>query len=689
MIKRGGGRGRDQRGGRGRGNGRQGGREQKVCFKFQKTGTCSRSAACPFLHIPSGQQQSTQRAAAPIRSSETEEQVHARANYNRWKKYLSIEYKATNSDHMKRVWKDAVAILLEDDRDWKQQLPKDLDDSTSRCNGRAQIKAILETRVTADKAQAFVETSTNFLKVITHSSLLDCLAVDTYIGGIYNFISGVNGTRAISFFRHLCEILISIRTDAAPSIDQNTLEKSLIGLSTALCEVLRRDYRARLNEQVEILVNSLENAGQIIPRDTSSITSTIVNKLVADIRAMIARANGLVADEAPQNEDPTSVPVITTAYPRDIVIPQNRHDNDKLDIAEIVIFPTRDEIMSDAKECLPSTDPDQPHFLANQVERHIDTNFRLLRHDVFGDMKKALAVLMHTASEDATSLNNPKIKLGDMRVYHYNKAHVRYVALDPRRGLEAQITFPQPQQVWGKSAAERRAWWEDSRRLDEGSLLSFIWIHNRVVEHLFLAVTRKVTGLHEEYGLTHHSAMATITTKLMTQDSKTLRSLLSSSCHNSHGVLLEFPKVLPATFVPILESLQNMQRLSRLRFHQWILPDQHNGRPDLKIYHDIPPPLYARASGFTFPLKAILKATSDPFSIDASASTDDEALVEKLAINTELDRGQCRALIAALTREFSFIQGPPGTGKSYLGLQVMKILLNIRTKADLGPIVVV
>jgi hypothetical protein len=68
---------------------------------------------------------------------------------------------------------------------------------------------------------------------------------------------------------------------------------------------------------------------------------------------------------------------------------------------------------------------------------------------------------------------------------------------------------------------------------------------------------------------------------------------------------------------------------------------------------------------------------------------DDVASVAELEARTSLDRGQCLALMAALTREFAFIQGPPGTGKSYLGVQLMSVLLACKEKADLGPVVVV
>jgi DNA replication protein DnaC len=79
----------------------------------------------------------------------------------------------------------------------------------------------------------------------------------------------------------------------------------------------------------------------------------------------------------------------------------------------------------------------------------------------------------------------------------------------------------------------------------------------------------------------------------------------------------------------------------------------------------------------------------DNLTIDPTSSCDDTDLLDKLESKTTLDRGQCSALIAALTREFAFIQGPPGTGKSYLGLQVMRALLAIKQRATLGPILVV
>jgi MoxR-like ATPase len=76
-------------------------------------------------------------------------------------------------------------------------------------------------------------------------------------------------------------------------------------------------------------------------------------------------------------------------------------------------------------------------------------------------------------------------------------------------------------------------------------------------------------------------------------------------------------------------------------------------------------------------------------SLQPSDSSEDPRLIAELETNTELDHGQCVALVAALTREFAMIQGPPGTGKSYLGVRLFKVLLDMKRKAGLGPIVVV
>jgi hypothetical protein len=75
--------------------------------------------------------------------------------------------------------------------------------------------------------------------------------------------------------------------------------------------------------------------------------------------------------------------------------------------------------------------------------------------------------------------------------------------------------------------------------------------------------------------------------------------------------------------------------------------------------------------------------------VDPHASVDGAAIIDLLEASTHLDRGRCPALIATRSREFAFVQGPLGMGKSYLGAQLMRVLISCKDKAGLGPIIVV
>lgn len=47
-------------------------------------------------------------------------------------------------------------------------------------------------------------------------------------------------------------------------------------------------------------------------------------------------------------------------------------------------------------------------------------------------------------------------------------------------------------------------------------------------------------------------------------------------------------------------------------------------------------------------------------------------------LETSMDNSQLSAFKQALTKEFAIIQGPPGTGKTFVGLKVMRALLDNR-----------
>lgn len=639
--------GHASRGTRGRGGNIQRG-GSRLCQFIEQGEHCKYGDKCTFSHDTSitNRQSNT-------RTADTPEQQQEREDYNSWKRLVKRSPVSNDNRMVGLLWNGALSILNEGDYDWKQMLPRDLD-ADDTC-GRQHIQALLTMDSSTDGHATFVALAQPFLSVITHPAMLDCLSVDTFVGNLYNFISGSNGSKSILFFRRLCTNLVEGFIESG--ISKDSVENALSPTLLALREILRREQRAAFNDQLPDLIDSLETLAAVTGIDSTSAAFHTITHHIGEIRSMIARANGLLAEvEAPQI-DGVSITAVKSTYPKQVVVPGGHHNNDSSDITKINVLPTEDELRCDHPEFLPSTDLDQPHFLGDPVARHLDTQFRLLRHDIFGEMKEALGGLINSVDDDPTLLDNPRLNLGNIRAYPYPGAHVAYVSFNRGRGIEAYVSFNQLKPLRKKAASDRRKWWEDSKRLEEGSLLCFVSVVDNKSCLLFLTVSEKCTDPKARHSLTSQDYVSTISTKLATRNQPDLETLIQLRYKGLQGALIEFPGILLATFLPVLENLQHMHRFARLPFHKWILPDRQSSSAKPL---EIPPPLYARGRDFTFCLDSILKTKGEHMSLDPRVSADDVATINELEERTTLDRGQCVALMAALSREFTFIQGPPG-----------------------------
>lgn len=467
------------------------------------------------------------------------------------------------------------------------------------------------------------------------------------------------------------------------------LSRGVYTLVRALDELLEREPKVAFHDDLPALMDSIEQMIEVTSLQDHLATNHGMDGMqsVRRLRGIIQRRTGMLQINNAEDAGITTSAASST-FPRNIIIPSNRHDNDRLDITDIRILPTEEEIRSNHPEFLPSTDFRQLHFIQDPAQRLLDTHFRLLRHDIFGQLKQALGGLMFGIENDPSVLSRSHHNFGDVQAYSYPKAWISYVSFGAKRGLEISITFPQPPPVAKKSSKERTKWWQESRRLEPGLLMCFISPHENKSSVLLLTVTDKETDGKGEFNLSTNDRQATIKAKFAGLNRRQdLERLMELSCKRSQGILIEFPGVMLATFVPILENLQRMQSQGRLPFSRWILPDM-SSKPPQQL--EIPPPIYSRNPGFRFSLKPILKNDeASDLCIDSQSRPDDNVLIDRLVAATQLDRGQCEALVAALVREYAFIQGPPGTGKSYLGVAIMRILLDCKMKANLGPVVVV
>lgn len=147
--------------------------------------------------------------------------------------------------------------------------------------------------------------------------------------------------------------------------------------------------------------------------------------------------------------------------------------------------------------------------------------------------------------------------------------------------------------------------------------------------------------------------------------------------------LVEFPKVLHASFHNCLDRLQRMLP-EDLAFSQYITPAPGSNSPNHKDGHidpfaavNIPPPAYTSTHGFTYKIHGTTTPTSPlkEVSIDKLMA---KTTFEMLRQESTLDEGQAIAFLQNLNREFAFTQGPPGCGKTFLGVELTKTLLNSR-----------
>jgi len=604
----------------------------------------------------------------------TPDEIKARRDYFSWKDLVKTPAGYSDPAVAEKLWKGALDLLSQDEKDWQQKLPQDLVDE-DHTFGYGHIKYLLEMLPKKVDHAGLVRVARPFLMVITHPALLDCLSVDMYVGDLYHFISGSGGTRAIPFLQGLCEGMLN----------EQLGQDILVTGTMALREVLRRCPKALLHEDLPALVESMQNVSSHLDKDAVDLRT--VQTQLTEVHRVMRRAQGILVHDSLEATEPE--PLLTSTYPRNVTFPRNSHDNDKLDMIEIKILPTEDEIRSKAPEFLPSPHVGQLHYLEG-VERLFDLHFRLLRHDSFGVLKEVLGPLLDVDSSAAELERSLKGSLDNNQAYVYQSASVKFLKYTKKSGLEAQISFLLPRHLRHMQPREKQRWWEDSRRLEEGSLLCLLSYDDNKKSLIFLTVGEKITNHQERRGLSSGGAIATITSRLAAeQDQVQVESLIRlATVQRNKNVLIEFPGILLASFVPILENLQHMQKVSRLPFEQWILPYSTTECPLQDLPPTVPPPSYARERGFRFDLGPILKNPHEA-TLTLKPGLVDRDMQRKLETFTQLDEGQCEALIQALNQEFVLIQGPPGTGKSFVGVQIMRVLIANKDVGRLGPIVVV
>ncbi|KAF5861160.1 hypothetical protein ETB97_000534 [Aspergillus alliaceus] len=650
------------------------------CVHFER-GRCHYGERCRFSH---GVKKASDFEANPAAYYPATHDLDARNKYFDWKRLLrngisGSGYSRREHEEIVRFWNGALEILESDSRENHQFLAKDLVDDN--LHGYDFILATAD----ADNPEGMrlIPTyDTQFLKVITHTSVLNCLSVDSFVGTLYTSFGGTNGDRAIRYLRSVCRSLLSKGEETNENALVISLDTMKLLLNT-LYQLLSRVRRARFHDEIPALLDLTREVASKIAETGSKADFDGLESRIKVMQSLISSANRSLCTPRVHEESPKESGSALSSFPLDMQTHGGRHDNDLAEISQVQILPTHGEIVSGNSEYLPSTNFLQPHFLPDPLQRYIDSTFRLLRHDIFGSAKDVLRDLLQ--QNDLTQFSYFSSK--DSGAHLYLGAQVPHIFINERKELEATVSFGTPPQVRKKTSNEQCRWWQDSNRLEEGSLVCFLASQETHRRLIFLEVTVKNASKGRAHQ--HKSSLVSdkfppsITVKLATCLQQELILLARLYSKKLTGILVDFHGLIPATFAPILKILQRIQREGELAFQKWILP----GTKDDEDGHSIPPPAYARKPGFLFPLTSITIVGAEKIALDPGTPESIDLL--KLQTQTGLDRGQCQGLIAALTREYALIQGPPGTGKSYLGVKLVQVLLEIKEKAKLGPILVI
>ncbi|KAK4909468.1 hypothetical protein LTR49_021747 [Elasticomyces elasticus] len=244
-----------------------------------------------------------------------------------------------------------------------------------------------------------------------------------------------------------------------------------------------------------------------------------------------------------------------------------RHDNDHVDIRQISILPSLQEIQSPRIEYLPLADPLEWHIggLRGLLDRH----FRLLREDTVGQLRDAAKFELERLHDH----QGQGRKRQGARTFVYRNVAVSNLAFDSYSGMEFALSFDQPRELQGKSERQRHDWWDGSKRLgqealicllsSEGSATFFIVSPAPLRPKKDFETGAPIEPLYKSYNLWSEDERAHVVAKPVNQpDMYSLLDQLMGGFMEQLS-LVEFPDVLLPAFKPTLQACLRRVHVSR------------------------------------------------------------------------------------------------------------------------------
>ncbi|THH09391.1 hypothetical protein EW145_g2049 [Phellinidium pouzarii] len=423
----------------------------------------------------------------------------------------------------------------------------------------------------------------------------------------------------------------------------------------------------------------------------------IVEREQANLDRTAARRFSSMASVASQKDIGHLLNVLAGQYegPGEVRKDGPRHSNDFVAISDIQVAPTDDELTCKLPPFLPVNIPNAPHPLpSDSMERLFDIQFRLLREELLAPLRTSVQVTLEDMSAPSfrkTQLSEIKKKKGGRYNYQdrhdsvmfnvYTNVEFSKLEMDSRRGMviEVRMNTP-PGSARSDKASTRASYWSNGggKRLMQGGLVALMWRQHERVE-VYLGV---VSSTNEKLVEAAKANKERLSVRIQFFDAlinfKALEKLRKNDKSNKatdEGLLIESNVVFEA-IRPFLESLKREPETIPFRKY---LP--HPSSSSLSDIH-IDPPAYSLVPNFAFELNSLFREGVERNHLRLETSNPDSIATARieLAQRSRLDSSQAEAIIDALTRELALIQGPPGTGKTYMGEELIRVLVENKVK---------
>ncbi|KAL2002422.1 hypothetical protein VTN02DRAFT_6800 [Thermoascus thermophilus] len=350
-----------------------------------------------------------------------------------------------------------------------------------------------------------------------------------------------------------------------------------------------------------------------------------------------------------------------------------RHDNDFVNVRDIRILPTTDEILSLRAPYMPYKRFNKPHFLERGPERIIDTLFRQLRHDNVERLKDCVyAAAQKLCSTDAPPEDYDPCQEtpAGNQYYMYWGAEFEDLRFDDRKGLIVQFSYNCP-----KSMRRRKMF--TSGRFEKGMLMAAVGIDDDGVSlsatffEIFLPQCTESMEIRGGNGV--KAAVQLLFAQKECEEDITRMVFYAQKINTGRFVLIEFPKHLLSGFYPILKRIQEFSSRD-FAFTRYFAP-RNLEEENIGSF----PPSYVDQETSFLDCNAIRKNNERHSHLEKhplrDLIKDKKKFLEIVKSETTLDEGQAEAFVETLTNEIAFVQGPPGTGKTFLGVALTKAIL--------------